>query len=91
MGCGASSDPKIAVADNNTSNKKTNNTQNKNGFKQVELKNNSYNYSNGNSKSGGIPEPTKPPLAFVISFDENNKKGNINRPPPGRLQVNLYF
>jgi hypothetical protein len=90
MGCGASSDPKIAVADNNTSNRKTNNTQNKNGFKQVELKNNSYNYSNGNSKSG-IPEPTKPPLAFVISFDENNKKGNINRPPPGRLQVNNNY
>jgi hypothetical protein len=30
-------------------------------------------------------------LAFVISFDENNKNGNVvNRPPPGRLQVTCY-
>jgi hypothetical protein len=47
MGCGPSNDPKVAVADSHSSNRnKKSNNQNKNGFKEVQLKNNqSYNQS----------------------------------------------
>lgn len=42
MGCGASKDPKVAVADSHRPVQNPNNRSNqKNGFRQVELKNNS--------------------------------------------------
>ncbi len=52
MGCGASSDPKVAVADSTTNSRSGGvaNNQNRNGFRQVEIKNNSNGYgtpSNG--------------------------------------------
>lgn len=30
------------------------------------------------------------PLAFVISFDDNNANNEVRRPPPGRLRVQTY-
>lgn len=87
MGCGASKDPKVAVADSQKQkqnyNSSSRNYNNQNGFKQVELKNTQDSYNQYNR-----PSSEKKPLAFVIEFDEKKKSGNIvNRPPPGRLQL----
>ncbi|CAF0889688.1 unnamed protein product [Brachionus calyciflorus] len=82
MGCGASKDPKVAVADSHKPLPNPNNRNyqnNKNGFKQVELKNNTQNsYKQQANK--------KAPLAFEIMFDETNNN-TAKRPPPGRLRL----
>lgn len=85
MGNCTSNDPKVGVV-NSTRPIDTRSKNNNNGFKPVQLKNNS---NTPNSKPTNNKDATaKAPLAFVISFDENKTNGNvINRPPPGRLQL----
>lgn len=90
MGNCTSNDPKVGVADSTRPTQRPIDTRlksNQNGFKPIQLKNSQQNGS-VNNKSTYPETTTKAPLAFVISFDENNKNGNVvNRPPPGRLQL----
>lgn len=55
MGCGASKDPKVAVADSQKQkqnyNSSSRNYNNQNGFKQVELKNTQDSYNQYNRPS----------------------------------------
>jgi hypothetical protein len=80
MGCNPSKDPKVGVIENNTSNP-NDKYKNANGIKRSEIKN--------SQKTDLIipPSELKPPLAFIVSFDENRKNGNMQRPPPARLRL----
>ncbi|RNA08553.1 hypothetical protein BpHYR1_009583 [Brachionus plicatilis] len=77
MGCGATKDPRIAVADS----QRPLANKNKNGFRQVEVKNNYDNSRNAPNQAN-----IKAPLAFEIKFDESNNT-LAKRPPPGRLRL----
>ena len=95
MGCGASKDPKIAVSDSKGGKNKISNTD-QNGFKKSDIKFNKNNQLEQSSKIFKMFVFNKhkflcylvdlePATAFVISFDDKN--GNLNRPPPGRLRL----
>lgn len=69
MGCGASNDPKIGVADSTRPiDNRSKNQTNRNGFKPVEIKNNSQNNQNSYNYNNQTSGEVKSNFNFILFF-----------------------